>query len=369
MRTDLFRLMVEASADGLWILDEHGATIYASPRMAELLGRDLADLDGFSAFDALDEAGHEDMRRHLADMVERPPGRGGPRDEAGPSRRQRAVDPRQLDRAARRRRRADGLAAPGRGVHRPPSARRHPPRARAAAGDRPEHREDRQLGVGRRRATRSPGPTSSTASTTWSRRSSRRRYQASWSSCTRTTGRWSRRSLVSTFAGADDFRFDARIIRAGGEQRWVRGLGVVQRAPDGTPGGDGRHRPGHHRPGVTADELAAEATRRLELLQQMAMAANQATTLDEAISRGGHRPARAHHLVPGLRVRRRGRRHRDRRRLLPPRPGSGPTEPDPELARRSCASGDPGARPVLHPSGHAQPRRVPRPARRARRLR
>ena len=35
---------------------------------------------------------------------------------------------------------------------------------------------------------------------------------------------------------------------------------------------------------ATSDALAARATRRLELMRQMAMAANQATTLDEAIA-------------------------------------------------------------------------------------
>ena len=64
--------------------------------------------------------------------------------------------------------------------------------------------------------------------------------------------------------------------------RWVRGRGLVERAPDGTllrMSGTSQDVTDL----VTADDMAAEANRRLFLLQQMAMAANQAGTLREAV--------------------------------------------------------------------------------------
>ena len=68
--------------------------------------------------------------------------------------------------------------------------------------------------------------------------------------------------------------------------RWVRGRGVVERAPDGEV-----VRMSGTTQDITdlrnADEQAEEATRRLFLLQQMAMAANRATSLREALLMAG----------------------------------------------------------------------------------
>ena len=61
-------------------------------------------------------------------------------------------------------------------------------------------------------------------------------------------------AVASIFAGEDEFAWDARIVRASGEQRWVRGLGRVERGRDGSPADDGRHRPGHHRAGRASDQ-------------------------------------------------------------------------------------------------------------------
>ena len=66
---DLFRWMVAASPDGLWVFDGEGRTLFANARMAELLGRDPDDMIGFSVFDAVDDVGKEQFRHHLAELA------------------------------------------------------------------------------------------------------------------------------------------------------------------------------------------------------------------------------------------------------------------------------------------------------------
>src|SRR6476469_7248876 len=68
------RWIVDATLDGLWVLDEHGTTLWANRRMAELLGRTPEEMAGFSAFDALDEEGRAQLPHHLADMAAGRPG-------------------------------------------------------------------------------------------------------------------------------------------------------------------------------------------------------------------------------------------------------------------------------------------------------
>ncbi len=67
--------VVRACPDGLWVWDEDGRTVFANERMAEMLGLDHASIVGFSAFDAMDEAGRQDLRRHLDQL--RDTGRDG----------------------------------------------------------------------------------------------------------------------------------------------------------------------------------------------------------------------------------------------------------------------------------------------------
>jgi PAS domain S-box-containing protein len=57
--------LLGAIADGLWMFDDDGRTTYANEPMARMLGRELAEMPGFSVFDALDEQGRLDFRRHL----------------------------------------------------------------------------------------------------------------------------------------------------------------------------------------------------------------------------------------------------------------------------------------------------------------
>ncbi len=336
MQAELFRLMVEASTDGLWILDDHGTTVYANARMAELLGREPADLDGFSAFDALDPAGQEDLRRHLADMVGGHPGENN-------------VEARLI--------RPDGGEL---------WTLVNWSELRDAGGERvgwlhrvAEYADRRALVETLREREQQLAAAQSIAmigswewdvptdTVTWSDQLYRI-YNVEPQAFTATYEGFLdfvhpadrpvvRAAVASTFEGADDFHFDARIIRVGGEQRWVRGLGLVRRGPDGAPvrmGGTAQDITDL----ATSDALAARATRRLELLRQMAMAANQATTLDEAIAVAaatlpGHSTwsplcvyavADDGTLTPSP---------------LPRHPGFGDAEPDPDLARRSCASG------------------------------
>ena len=62
--------VVRACPDGLWVWDHDGSTIFANERMAEMLGREHATIVGFSAFEAMDEAGRADLRRHLDQLRE-----------------------------------------------------------------------------------------------------------------------------------------------------------------------------------------------------------------------------------------------------------------------------------------------------------
>ncbi|MCW2866786.1 MAG: sensor hybrid histidine kinase [Marmoricola sp.] len=67
--------VVRACPDGLWVWDDDGATIFANERMAEMLGIDHAEIVGYSAFEAMDEAGRGDLARHLDQL--RTTGRSG----------------------------------------------------------------------------------------------------------------------------------------------------------------------------------------------------------------------------------------------------------------------------------------------------
>ena len=83
-------------------------------------------------------------------------------------------------------------------------------------------------------------------------------------------------------AAADEYSFECRIVRRDGTVRWGRVVGYVERDGAGTV-----VRTGGTVQDVTdlktADEQAEQATRRLQLLQAMASAANLATSLLEAM--------------------------------------------------------------------------------------
>ncbi len=69
---ELYRRVVEASSDGLWMFDASGRTTFGNRRMAEILGIPPGQIIGYSAYDCLDEVGQEQLRKHLAGLEAAP---------------------------------------------------------------------------------------------------------------------------------------------------------------------------------------------------------------------------------------------------------------------------------------------------------
>jgi PAS domain S-box-containing protein len=65
---DLNRWLVDASPDGLWVFDAQGNTVLANARLAEMLGRTAAEMEGLSVFETLDEAGQAQFAEHLSGL-------------------------------------------------------------------------------------------------------------------------------------------------------------------------------------------------------------------------------------------------------------------------------------------------------------
>ncbi|GAB3776380.1 hypothetical protein FB382_000040 [Nocardioides ginsengisegetis] len=280
--TGMLRWIAAASTDGLWILDEHGRTVFANDRFAELIGRSPAELETISALELLDEEGRVQFRRHLADMAAGHPGEENLetlflRPDGSPMWCLASWGPVH-----------DGDGTRLGWLHRiTPYAER-----KELLGEL-QHRSE-QLATAQRIAHLGSWEWDVASDTvTWSDELYRiynlepQEFEATYEGFLQFVHPEDRPlvkgHVESTFGGVDEFAWDARIVRKGGEIRWVRGLGLVERGPDGMPvkmGGTAQDITDLKR----ADELAAEATRRLELLQQMAMAANQADSLEEAIT-------------------------------------------------------------------------------------
>ncbi|CAN5443839.1 response regulator [soil metagenome] len=62
------RRVLDAAADGIWVLDLEGRTIEANPAVAALLHLDPADLPGLNVADLLDLEGQAQFADHLADL-------------------------------------------------------------------------------------------------------------------------------------------------------------------------------------------------------------------------------------------------------------------------------------------------------------
>jgi two-component system sensor histidine kinase/response regulator len=279
--SELFRWFVNASTDGLWLLDERGHTLFANAKMAELLGRHPDELPGFSAYDALDADGRVQMDQHVADMVA-----GGTGDENVEARLVRPDGSTIWTLVSWQPLHDDAGTRIG-WLHRVTEYTE-----RKALLETLLEREQ-QLATAQRIAHIGSWEWDVPSDTvTWSDELYRM-YNLEPQEFTATYQGFldfvhpEDRPLVqqqveTTFAGADDFAFDVRVIRNGGEVRWIRGLGLVEREADGTPvkmGGTSQDITDL----VTAGHLAAEATRRLELLQTMATAANQTNSLNEAL--------------------------------------------------------------------------------------
>ncbi|MEN8708348.1 MAG: PAS domain-containing protein, partial [Nocardioides marinisabuli] len=71
----VWRSLVEASTDALWLLGTDGTTVWANARLGELLGRD-DDLTGMAAPEAFAPEARERGRRHHAQLAPARRGRG-----------------------------------------------------------------------------------------------------------------------------------------------------------------------------------------------------------------------------------------------------------------------------------------------------
>lgn len=64
----LYRDIVERSPDAIWVCDLHARTIYANQAMCELYGGDEHDLETLTVFDTLDDLGKHQFAAHLDDL-------------------------------------------------------------------------------------------------------------------------------------------------------------------------------------------------------------------------------------------------------------------------------------------------------------
>ena len=281
---DLFRRMVEASRDGLWILDGSGATTFANARMADLLGRGHDEMVGLSAAECLVDDLHPQLLQYLADLE------AAPDDHEG-------TDNLEVELI-----RADGGTVWVLASHSPirdDDGRRIAWLHRITANDEQKRllealRERERLLAAAQSIARIGSWEWDVATdvVTWSEQLYRiynvapDEFEATYHGFLGFIHPDDRAiveaAVASVFTGADEFAWDGRVIPRGGSVRWVRGLGRVERDAAGNPvkmGGTAQDITER----VTADQLAAEATRRLHLLQAMATAANQTNDLAEAI--------------------------------------------------------------------------------------
>ncbi len=281
----LVRRLFDANPDGLWLFDDEGVTTWANANMARLLGRDLDELVGLHVHDLFDEQGRRDFDTHLAGMLIS--GTGAENLEAYFLR-------------------PDGTAVWGlisyTPVHDDDGTRMGWLHRVTPYTDRKELVEalverEKQLATAQQIAH--------IGSWAWDVATDRVQWSdemcrifgvepgtspdfESYVSLLHPDDRERARTVIRQAAesGAGEYEFDHRVLLASGQLRWLRGRGVVERAPDGEV-----VRMSGTTQDVTdlrnADEQAEEATRRLFLLQQMAMAANRAKTLREALLMAG----------------------------------------------------------------------------------
>ena len=276
-------LLLGLIPDGLWIFDDHGVTTWANDRMAELLGRDPAEMVGLRVEDVLDEQGRRDFTHHLADMV-----RGGtPREN---------VDSYFV--------RPDGTTIWGLLSYVPV------PAGRGGAGGRAgwlhrvtpytERKELLDALAAREQQLATAQAIAHIGSWSWDLDSG----GVEWSEemCRilglpeGTPGSYTAylarvhpadqdgltAALDEALAHGEHYAFDHRVVRDGGEVRWVRSRGLVEHDGTGRPA-----RMNGTSQDITdlrnADHQAVRATRRLRALQGLATAANRATTMQEAL--------------------------------------------------------------------------------------
>ncbi|MBM7508696.1 PAS domain S-box-containing protein [Nocardioides salarius] len=287
-----WRAVVEASTDALWLLDADGTTVWANRRLGELLGRPDDDLVGTPATEAFAPETRARVARHVSLLARATRGR---------------------DNVPMALQRADGTlqpvlvsyspvrepAAPVRWLH-----RLTPDPAAGAAPDDGEESLVRRLAevTERERQLAEAQDISGIGSWSWDVVADRvvwseqlyriydldpadhvATYQGFLDRIHPDDREMVQERVQATFEGAEEFSFDARVLRPSGEVRWTHGRGRVTR--DTTT-----CRP-LRMSGTTADvtalhrhqQAATEATGRIRLLQELAVAANSATTLEEAV--------------------------------------------------------------------------------------
>ena len=279
----LYRKLVEASTDGLWLLDGEGNTLLFNPRMAELLGRTPEEMEGLSAYDVHDDAGKVQFAEHLA--------------------RARSGDPGHMDLETMYLR-PDGseiwLLASYRPIHTDDGQvigylHRY--------SDHTEQRlllralEQREHLMAEAQAMTGIGSWEwdvASDETRWSDQLYRtygvdKDYNPNFEGYLALIHPEDREgvqaAIASIFDGADEFDFTARIIRGDdGRTRWCHGMGRVIRDRGGRPARVvGTNQDVTDR--VTAEHEVADSTRRLALLREVAEAANQSTSLVETLAR------------------------------------------------------------------------------------
>ncbi|MCW2773315.1 MAG: barA 1 [Nocardioides sp.] len=282
--SDLVRRLFEAMPDGLWMFDERGITTYANTRMAEIVGRTVEEMHGLPVIDLLDEVGREQFHAHVAELMTSV----GGRDNLETRFSRPVGDP------------VWGLVsyAPvfdDAGVRIGWLHRVTPYTERKELVETLQVREQ-QLATAQMIAH--------IGSWEWDVADDRVHWSdemcrifgvelgasptyAEYVEMIHPDDRaHARATIEGAMAGDDEYGFDHRVAQPDGSVRWVRGRGVVERGPDGTV-----ERLGGTAQDITdvarADEQAAEANRRLYLLQQLAMAANSATSLREALLMAG----------------------------------------------------------------------------------
>ena len=367
-----WRALVEAGTDGLWLLDVDGTTVWANRRLGELLGRGDDDLVGLPAAEAFPAEARARVARHLSLLARATRGR---------------------DNVAMQVQRADGTlvpvlvsyapvredAAPVRWLHRLTPAPAVDPGI--APDSTPSSDEDtlrRRLAevTERERQLAEAQDISGIGSWSWDVAADRvvwseqlyriydldpaahvATYQGFLDSIHPDDREMVQQRVQATFEGAEEFAFDARVLRPSGEVRWTHGRGRVTRDPaTGAP---------VRMSGTTADvtalhrhqEAAAEATGRIHLLQELAVAANSATALEEAVVVVGASLVEHTDWSPVAGYRADADAEPLRRLDLPIPPACPPDEDLAERARRTASISD-GPAPAPYDAPGAAARRL-----------
>jgi two-component system, sensor histidine kinase and response regulator len=278
------RRLFDAHPDGLWLFDDEGVTVWANDNIARILGRTVQEMDGLPVRDLFDEQGRQDFDHHLVEM--RVSGVGAHNVEAYFLR-------------------PDGTAVWGLLSYTP---------VLDDDGERigwlhrvtPYTERKELLGalVEREHQLAVAQQIAHIGSWEWDVAADRVLWSdemcrifgvppgttpdfETYLSLVHPDDREHAGGVIQRAGESDgEYEFDHRVLHPDGAIRWVRGRGVVERGPDGAPvrmSGTAQDITDLH----TADEQAAEATRRLFLLQQMTTAANRATSLREALRMAG----------------------------------------------------------------------------------